>query len=156
MSYFWLKYLHVASALVFVGIHGASMVVFYVVRGETDRKRIQDLLAFSAKTVIPMYISMGLVVVTGVLVGRRVGAFTRNWGWWSLGLLAVISALMWLIAKPIHRKIEAACEMRPSGVPRVADEDLALVLRTPWTHVVTLIGVGGLGYMVYLMIFKPF
>ncbi len=156
MSYFWLKYLHVAAALVFVGVHGASMVVFYVVRGETDRKRIQNLLAFSAKTVIPMYISMGLVVTTGVLAGRRIGAFSRGWGWWSLILLAVISVLMWVLAKPIHRKIQAACEIRPSGVPRVADEDLVLVLKNPMTHVVTLIGTGGIAYMVYLMIFKPF
>jgi hypothetical protein len=156
MSYFWLKYLHIASAILFVGIHGASMVVFYLIRGESDRSRIQSLLAFSAKTVIPMYVSMAAVVATGVLVGRRIGAFRRAWGWWSLVLLAVISALMWLVAKPIHRRVKAACELRPSGVPRVADEDLALVLRTPWTHLVTAIGIAGLGGLLYLMTFKPF
>jgi hypothetical protein len=156
MSYFWLKYLHLAAAIVFVGVHGASMVVFYVIRGEKDRGRIQALLAFSAKTVIPMYVSMGLVVVTGVLVGQKVGAFRRGWGWWSIVLLALISVLMWLIAKPIHRRILSACEVRPSGVPRVADEDLAMVLRTPWTHLVTAIGVAGVAALVYLMTFKPF
>lgn len=156
MSYFWLKYLHLAAAVLFVGVHGASMVVLYVIRGETDRRRIQDLLAFSAKTVVPMYISLVLVVVTGVLVGRRIGAFSRGWGWWSLVVLAVVSILMWLITKPIHRRIQVACELRPSGVPRVADEDLGYVLRTPWTHVVTAIGVGGLAGLIYLMTFKPF
>lgn len=156
MSYFWLRYLHVASAMLFIGVHGASMVVFYIVRGETDRKRIQDLLAFSAKTVVPMYVSLGLVVTSGVLAGRRIGAFDRGWGWWSLGILTTVGLLMWLIAKPVHRRIQAACELRPSGVPRVADEDLSVVLRTPLTHVVTAIGVGGLGVLVYLMIFKPF
>jgi hypothetical protein len=156
MSFFWLKYLHLASSVIFIGVHGASMVVFYVIRGETDRKRIQALLAFSAKTVIPMYVSMGLSVATGVLAGQRIGAFRRGWGWGSIVLLAVISVLMWLIAKPIHRRVQAACELRPSGVPRVADEDLALVLRTPWTHLVTAIGVAGTGGLVYLMTFKPF
>jgi len=131
------------------------MVVFYVVRGERDRSRILDLLAFSAKTVTPMYISMGLVVTTGVLVGQKVAAFRRGWGWWSLVLLAVISLLMWLIAKPISRKMKAACEFRPSGVPRVSDEELARVLRTPQTHVVTLIGVFGFAALLYLMMFKP-
>jgi hypothetical protein len=52
--------------------------------------------------------------------------------------------------------VKAACELRPSGVPRVADEDLALVLRTPWTHLVTAIGIAGLGGLLYLMTFKPF
>ncbi len=156
MSYLWWRYLHIASAVLFVGVHGASMVVFYAIRGETDRARIRSLLAISAKTVVPMYISMGLTIVTGVLAGLRIGAFSRGWGWWSLVLLAVISVLMWFVAKPIHRRVQAACEIRASGVPRVADEDLAIVLRTPQTHVVTAIGVLGTAGLVYLMTFKPF
>ncbi len=156
MSYLWLRYLHLASAIIFVGIHGASMVVFYVIRGERNRERIQDLLAFSAKTVIPMYISVGLVVVTGVLVGQEIGAFRRGWGWWSLVLLAVVTILMIFIAKPIHRRILAACEYRPSGAPRVSDEELAMILRSPHVHLVTAIGAAGVGALVYLMTFKPF
>jgi len=156
MSHLWLKYLHIASAVVFVGIHGASMVVFYVIRGETDRKRIEDLLGFSARTVIPMYVSLVFIVVTGVAAGQEDAAFSRGWAWWSIILLAVVSALMWVTAKPLHRKVIAACELRPSGVPRVANEDLGAVLRTSWTHVVTAIGLAGLGGLLYLMIFKPF
>jgi hypothetical protein len=156
MSYFWLKYLHIVASLVFVGIHGASMVVLYVVRGETDRKRIQTHLSFSAKTVIPMYVSMGLVVVSGVFVGQRVGAFRRGWGWYSILLLGAITVVMYLLAKPIHTKILAACELRPSGVPRISDEELVRVLRSPYVHLVTAIGIAGLGALVYMMTFKPF
>jgi hypothetical protein len=156
MSYQWAKYLHLVAALLFVGVHGASMVVFYVIRGESDRKKIESLLAFSAKTVIPMYISMALVVATGVLVGQEIGAFNRGWGWWSIVLLAVISVLMWIIAKPVHNAVAAAIEIRPSGVPRVADEDLPSVMRTPHTHLVTGIGVVGIAALIYLMTFKPF
>jgi len=156
MSYLWLRYLHLGSAIIFVGVHGASMVVFYVIRNEKDRERIQDLLGFSAKTVIPMYISVGLVVVTGILVGQKIGAFRQGWGWWSLVLLAVVTILMFLIAKPIHRRINAACEYRPSGKPRVSDEELALILKSPQVHLVTAIGVAGVAALVYLMTFKPF
>jgi hypothetical protein len=156
MSYQWAKYLHLMAAVLFVGVHGASMVVFYVIRGETDRRRIESLLAFSARTVVPMYVSMALVVVTGVLVGGKIGAFNRGWGWWSIVLLGVISVLMWIIAKPIHARVAAALEMRPSGVPRVADEDLGSVMRTPRPHVVTAIGLAGIAGLVYLMTFKPF
>lgn len=156
MSYLWLRYLHLAAAIIFIGVHGASMVVFYVIRGERSRERIQDLLAFSAKTVIPMYVSIGLVVVTGVLVGQEIGAFRQGWGWWSLVLLAVVTVLMLLIAKPIHRRINSACEYRPSGVPRVSDEELAEILRSPQVHLVTAVGVAGVGALVYLMTFKPF
>ncbi len=156
MSYQWAKYLHLMAAALFIGVHGASMVVFYVIRGETDRKRIESLLAFSARTVMPMYISMALVVVTGVLVGGKIGAFDRGWGWWSIVLLGVVSALMWIFAKPIHVRVAAALEVRPSGVPRVADEDLPSILSTPHTHVVTGIGLAGIAGLIYLMTFKPF
>jgi hypothetical protein len=156
MSYFWMRFFHIASVLFFVGIHGASMVVFYLIRGETDRKRIQDLLALSAKTVAPMYVSLFLVSFSGIVAGSRIGAFSRGWGWASLLLLAAITGLMWALAKPMHRRIQEACEIRPSGVPRVADEDLGFVLRTPMTHVVTAIGVLGIAGLAYLMIFKPF
>ncbi len=156
MSYLWLRYLHLAAAIVFVGVHGASMVVYYAIRGERDRGRIENLLAFSAKTVIPMYVSIGLVVATGILVGQEVGAFRRGWGWWSLVLLAVMTALMIFIAKPIHRRMLAACEYRPTGVPRVSDEELATIVRSPQVHLVTAIGVAGVGALVYLMTFKPF
>jgi hypothetical protein len=156
MSYFWLKYLHIASAVAFVAIHGTSMAAFYAVRTEQDRARIQTLLAFSGKTVVPMYVSLGAVVVTGVLVGLRIGAFDRGWGWASLILLAGISVYMWFAAKPIHRRIQEACELRPSGVPRVADEDLAAIVGTSRTHVVAWVGGLGIAALVYLMMFKPF
>ena len=156
MSYFWLKYVHIAASFVFVGVHGVSMVVFYAIRRERDRKRIQDQLSLSAKTVIPMYVSMGLVVVTGILVGRQVGAFRRGWGWWSIALLVLISVVMYVMTKPLHRRIQAACELRPSGVPRVSDEELVRVVRSPQVHLVTAIGIAGLGALVYLMVFKPF
>lgn len=67
MSYFWAKYLHLGAVVLFVAIHGASMVVYYVIRGETDRKRIEALLGFSARTVVPMYVSLMLIVDTGNL-----------------------------------------------------------------------------------------
>ena len=117
VRYQWLKYFHIVSALGFVGIHGASMVVLYVVRGERDRKRIQDLLAFSSKTVMPMYLSLAGIVLTGVLLGFEVAAFRRVWLWLSIGLLAITGLLMWGVAKPFTARIRAACELRPSGVP---------------------------------------
>lgn len=45
MSYQWLEYLHMLSAVLFVAVHGTSMFVFYDIRGEKDRNRIDSLLA---------------------------------------------------------------------------------------------------------------
>lgn len=131
------------------------MVVLYVVRGERERTRIHDLLAFSSKTVMPMYLALGGIVLTGVLLGFEVAAFRRGWLWLSIGLLVVTGVLMWGVAKPFTARLRAACELRPTGVPRVSDEELAGLLRSPRTPLITAIGVAGLAGVLYLMVFRP-
>jgi len=152
----WIKFLHIASVLGFVGIHGASIVVLYAIRSERDRGRIEGILDFSAATATAMYVSLAAVVATGFWLGIAESALLRQaWFWWSLALLVIVSVLMWFVAKPFTMKVRAACEIRPSGVPRVSDEELAQTLHSPRTHVITAIGVAGLGAILYLMVFKP-
>jgi cation transport ATPase len=152
----WIHFLHIASALGFVGVHGASIVVLYAIRNESDRGRIENLLGFSAKTVVAMYLSLVLVVGTGFWAGfAEPEVFGQAWFWWSLVILALTTVLMWFVARPFGKRVLAACEIRPSGVPRVSDEELAQILRSQRTNLITLIGVGGLGAILYLMIFKP-
>jgi uncharacterized membrane protein len=132
------------------------MVVFYAIRKERNRDRIESLLGFSAKTVVGMYLSLVAVVGTGFWLGFELTYFfSQPWYWWSLALLVVTSLVMWSVAKPFGRRVRAACEIRPSGVPRVSDEELERILRSPLTHVITAIGLGGLGAVLYLMIFRP-
>jgi uncharacterized membrane protein len=156
VRYRWIKFLHIAATIGFVGIHGASIFVLYAIRGERDRRRIENLLEFSAKTVTTMYLSLALVVWSGFWLGFELDFwFRQGWYWWSLALLVATSLLMWFVAKPFGERVRAACEIRPSGVPRVSDEELGQILRSPRTHLITAIGVGGLGAILYLMVFKP-
>jgi hypothetical protein len=156
VPYVWIKFLHISSALAFVAIHGASMVVLYVVRKETDRKRVEALMGFSAKTVIPMYVSMGVLLATGIWLGLVTTRWlSETWYWLSLGLLALITGLMWLLARPFGKRILAACEIRPSGVPRRSDEELSTILRSQKTNVITAIGTFGLGLILWMMVLKP-
>jgi uncharacterized membrane protein len=139
-----------------MGIHGASIVVLYVIRNERDRTQIESLLRFSARTVIAMYFSLAAVVGTGLWLGFEVSYFfSEPWYWWSLVLLALTSLLMWLLAKPHTKRLRAACGIRPSGIPRKSDEELSKLLRSPRSHVITAIGVGGLVAILYLMVFQP-
>jgi hypothetical protein len=156
VPYSWIRFFHIAAAFGFVGVHGASIVVLYAIRNESDRGRIESLLGFSAKTVIAMYLSLALVVGTGFWLGFVVpGFFSQPWYWLSLAVLTLTTVLMWFVARPFGKRILAACEIRPSGVPRVSDEELGQILRSQRTNLITLIGVAGLGALLYLMIFKP-
>jgi hypothetical protein len=63
--------------------------------------------------------------------------------------------LMLLLARPYYKKIAAATELRPSGVPRISDEELASRLESPTPIAIAAIGGLGLLVILYLMIFKP-
>jgi hypothetical protein len=156
VPYAWIKYLHIASAIGLAAVHGASMVVLYMIRGERDRRRVESMIGFSTRTATATYTALAAVVGTGLWLGIEVTAYFRQaWYWLSLVLLVATTVLMWFVAKPHGARIRAACAMRPSGVPRVSDEELALILQSRRTHVVTAIGVVGLGAVLYMMVFRP-
>jgi hypothetical protein len=156
MAWQWWLYLHIAGVLTFVGAHGVSMVVLYHVRGERDRRRIAELIAFSGTTTRPMYIALGVLTLGGVGAGLSLHVLSAWWLWISIMILLVTIGLMTALAKPYFRKITAACEVRPSGVPRVSDEELEQLLSSGEAHVITAIGAIGLLAILYLMLFKPF
>jgi cytochrome bd-type quinol oxidase subunit 2 len=156
MAWQWWLFLHIAGVLAFVGAHGVSLVVLYRVRGERDRRRIAELIAFSGTTTRPMYLALGVLTLAGVGAGLTLHLFSAWWLWISIVILLVTIGLMTALAKPYFRKITAACEVRPSGVPRVSDEELEQLLRSGEAHVITAIGGVGLLAILYLMLFKPF
>lgn len=156
MVWQWWLFLHILGVLGFVGAHGVSLFVLYRVRGERDRRRIAELIAFSGTTTRPMYIALGILTVGGVGVGITLHLFTAWWLWISIVILLITIGLMSGLAAPYFRKITAACEVRPSGVPRVSDEELEQLLRSGEAHMITATGGIGLLAILYLMLFKPF
>jgi hypothetical protein len=150
-----LLYLHILSVMALLATHGVSMFVLYRIREEKDRRKILDLVTLSGETVLPMYASIVAIVVTGVLAAIEFDRFGQLWLWVAIVLLFLTIALMVLLARPYFRRVKAACEVRPSGVPRVSDEELGEILGGPTANVITAIGTIGLLAILYLMIFKP-
>ena len=72
-------------------------------------------------------------------------------------MLVVTTVLMTAIAKPYFKRITAACGIRPSGVPRVSDEELQELVAGPASkaNLISAIGVVGLAVIVFLMVTKP-
>ncbi len=155
MYYQWVLFLHILFVLVFLAAHGTSMVVLYRIRGERDRRRILDLIGLSGETTIPMYVGLAGIVVTGILAGLKLVAFKHWWVWLAIAILVVTIGVMYGVAKPYFDRVKMACEVRPSGVPRVSDQELGEILRSARAHVIAAIGVLGLGVILYLMVFQP-
>jgi hypothetical protein len=155
MTYTWLKFFHVVAVLALLGTHGVSMTVLYAIRKERDRGKILALVQVSGQAIVPMYISILAIVVFGVLLAFKLHVWGKTWLWISIALLVATTALMYATAKPYFARVKEACQMRPSGVPRISDEELGEVLGSARAHLITAIGVIGLLAIVYLMIFKP-
>ena len=155
MAIQWALWVHIASVLVFLGAHGASMTVLYRIRKERDREKILSFVTLSGQTSKPMYYALGAIVLSGTYLGWRLVSFQHWWIWTAIAILVLTTVLMLVVAKPYFDRVKTACAMRPSGVPRKSDEELAGLLSSPHAHVITAIGVLGLVAILYLMVFQP-
>jgi hypothetical protein len=156
MLYEWLLFGHILAVAALLINHGVSMYVLYAVRAQDDRQKILDLITLSGRSILPMYISIGLIVVFGLLLALELNVLGEWWIWLSVIILLVVIGLMSATAKPYFARVKEACEIRPSGVPRVSDDELRQILRSSDATVITVIGTIGLVAIFYLMIFKPF
>jgi hypothetical protein len=154
MTITWLLYLHILSVLALLGTHGVSMTVLYAIRKERDRARIMSLVQLSGQAIIPMYVSILAIVVFGSWIAFKLHLWSKTWIWLSIGVLVATIVLMGLTARPYFAKVKEACQMRPSGVPRISDEELAEVVGSPKAHLITAIGLIGLLSILYMMVFK--
>lgn len=157
MSRFTLAtFFHVASVVAFVAFHAVSMVVLFHIRKLRDRARILELIQLSGETTLGMYIALGAILLSGGFAAFTYDAWGSLWLWISIGVLLLTIAFMTSVAKSYFARVKEACAMRPSGVPRVSDDELGDILggRTP--VLIATIGIGGFTIILFLIIVKPF
>ena len=156
MAFNWWKLLHLLGLAGFLASHGVSMFVLDRIRKvELDRGRITQLISLSGQTTMPMYVSLGVLIAGGIGAGISGQFFWRLWLTVSIVILFVTVALMTSVAAPYFKEITAACEVRPSGVPRKSDEELDTLLHSSRNRLINVVGLAGLGSILYLMIMKP-
>jgi hypothetical protein len=154
--YNWWKLLHILGVLGFVMFHGVSIWVALRLRKERDRGRIAELLQFSGSSVQGMYVSLGLLILFGVIAGFAGKWWSSWWIWLALLILLGMIGEMSAVAKPYYQRVKEAVEVRPSGVPRRSDEELQEILRSPLALFNAVLGLVALAVLAWLMVFKPF
>jgi hypothetical protein len=154
-DYRWWVFIHLTGVFGFLLAHGTSVAVMFRVRKERDRGKIRELLQFSGSTIRMFYGSLALLLIGGIGAALKSHFFWQRWITISIGVLVVVTLAMYFMARPYYRAIKGATELRPSGVPRVSDEDLVLRLMSRRPVTVAVVGFGGLLAILWLMIFKP-
>jgi hypothetical protein len=63
---------------------------------------------------------------------------------------------MMVVSSPYYRRVKEAVKLRPSGVPRVSDEELEEILARRAPLVSAWLGIATLAAIIWLMVWKPF
>jgi cytochrome bd-type quinol oxidase subunit 2 len=155
MYRFWV-FVHLVGVAGFLVTHGVSMWAMFAVRSVgADRDRILEWCETSKRTVMPMYVSFGLLLLGGVAAGIDGSLFADLWLLVSLLLLLVLTALMSLVATPHMKRLREGCTRWSDGSYTLDDDALRTVLDGPATAITAASGGIGLLVILSLMVFKP-
>ena len=158
--YQWIVFAHVASVLAFMLAHGVHMTAMWAMRGETDPERMLTFFNF-LPTARGLRVLLAIVVLSGATAGFMGSWLASGWLWTSLALLAVIAVAMWRLGGEYFSLVEEAAGAAVAA--RIADpsnrgpQDAYAAARRSWqTPALSVIGLGGLAVILWLMMFKPF
>jgi hypothetical protein len=158
--YQWIVFVHVASILAFMLAHGGHMTAMWAMRGEPDPERMLTFFN-DVPTATVLRIVLGVVVLSGATAGFMGSWWGSGWIWISLLLLAIISVVMWRFGGEffsiVEEAAEAAIAARTEDPPNPGPQAAYDAARRSWhTLGLSAIGLGGLGVILWLMMFKPF
>jgi hypothetical protein len=153
---FW-AFWHLVGVALFLLFHGVQVwAMFSLAPALPDRERIFDRAEQSRMATTPMYISLGLAIVAGVIAGINGSWFSRGWWLWgSIGVLLATVGAMSALAAPFMKKVREATTRWADGTYPVSDERLEAMLRGPMPRAIAAIGSAGLAIILWLMVYKP-
>jgi hypothetical protein len=156
VAYQWWVFLHIAGVFVFLVSHGISIGVSMRLRQERDPNRIMALLDVSSSSISGLYVGLVLLLAGGVVAGFVGDWWGQGWIWVALGTLAAVMILMYALATNYYKRLRLIVGAMADGSQAVSDERLAELLSGPRPVVLAVLGSGGLLFILYLMMFKPF
>ena len=152
--------LHVLAVIVFILVHGISMVSAFQLRGVTERSRAVRLLNRSQMAVGLMYAALLVLLVAGIAAGFIGAHWSRLWIWASIGVLVAVLIVMWAVASPYYGQLRQALGMQHRGdaptSETISEEELARRLRSMRPMWLAAVGIVGLVALFWLMFEKPF
>jgi hypothetical protein len=155
MAYQWWKFVHVLGVFAFLLSHGVSVGVALRLRRERDPVRVLTLVQLSGSSIAAFYVSLLLLVGAGVALGFLGHWWSYIWVWTAIGVLVVTMLLMYAIATPYFRKIRVVAGAMAQGSQAVTGEQFDELLTSSRLFLVVVIGVVGLGLILWLMIMQP-
>ena len=161
--YPYIIFLHVAGTFGFLLAHGASAAVAFTLNRERNLERVCALLELSANSYGVMYLSLLVLLVSGIAAGFMGHWWGWGWIWVALGLLIAITMAMGVLGSRIYGSVRKAVglpyfenfKLQPP-LPPATPEEIEALLSKGKPMLLTVIGYGGVLVILWLMMFKPF
>ena len=156
MTDLWV-FLHIVCVALFLLFHGVQMwAMFSLEPALPDREKIFDRAEQSRMVSTPMYVSLGLLVLFGVIAGIDGDWFSHGWWLWgAIVVLLITVGLMSSLAGPFMKKVREGTTRWADGSYTMSDDELGSLLRGPRPRVIAFTGIAGLAILLWLMVYKP-
>lgn len=163
MLYPWIVFLHVLSALVFFMAHGASAVMAFQLKRETNLERIRAILDLSNVALPVAYIALMVVVLAGIAAGIMGHWFSQGWIWVAIVVLTFLWFGMHAYAFYYYTPVRKAVGLpyhhpegdKPAGQP-ASDAEIAAAIAASRPALLAVFSFGLVAFILWLMMFKPF
>lgn len=161
--YRWIVFLHILAAFAFFMAHGASAVMAFRLRRETEVARIRAILDLSNAALPIAYFALMVVVLAGIAAGVMAGWFRMGWIWTALVLLVLLWFGMHGYAFRFYTPIRKAVGLpyhhpsgdQPGGEP-ASDAEIQAAIRAANPIPLLAVSFGLVAVILWLMMFKPF
>jgi len=163
VTYEWVVFLHIFGVFVFLLAHGVSSGVGFRIAKERNRERLAALLDLSVSSYRVMLLGFWWTLLTGLVLGSVGGWWMMRWFWAAIVTLIVLAGLMTPLAAIPYNWVRAIVGLRAPlrrkplpAPPSNTDADLTAAL--DWISPIPAAAVGmiGIAFLLWLMMFKPF
>lgn len=161
--YTLIVFVHIAGVLLFMLGHGASANVALALRRERDPERIRALLDLSVSSFSWAYLGLVILLIAGIVAGFMGNHWGRGWIWTAIVVLVVLGVAMYALGSAPMGRLREAVGLKPyrrtGQIPLgevKSETEIAALLTNNQGIYLTVLGLGGILILLYLMVFKPF
>jgi divalent metal cation (Fe/Co/Zn/Cd) transporter len=147
--YLWLKFLHLFGLGAFLLGHGVSAGASLMLRRPLADAMKGALLQVSMRANYVALPGLGVLLITGVLMGFLGSWWHWGWIWTAIAVLVAVMVVMSAQSVPYHSARDAVGANKPAA-------ELEGQLQRARPVALAIIGTLGLVVLIFLMVFKPF
>lgn len=161
--YPWVVIAHVFFVIVSFGAHGTSAFAMFQARREPDRVRLAAVLDLSQASLGIAAVALIVAVILGIVAAVMGGHFSRYWPWAAIVVIVLTFGVMTPVGANPMSDLRKSLGLpgrgdkprQPSHAPG-SNADVAAAQARLRPDLLSIIGVGALAILIWLMEAKPF